>query len=305
MTKNKFIAGALAIMLMLVTFAAFTPAALAADAALGLGSSGNAVTALQNRLISLGYCDFSSASGYFGALTRMAVIRFQCINGLNGDGIVGSSTSSLLYSSSAKSLVINTGAYGEAVAALQSRLAALGYFNASATGYYGSVTKAAVVDFQRACGIAADGIAGPVTRVRLFSSGAPYKQAASSQSKIADIALAQLGKAYVYATQGPDTFDCSGLAYYSMINAGYRVDRLSAAGYSALSYWTKITDASSLQKGDLLFFKSDTSSYISHMGIYIGGGEFVHASSGQGVVMTSSLSNTYWARNFVFARRVS
>jgi cell wall-associated NlpC family hydrolase len=53
-----------------------------------------------------------------------------------------------------------------------------------------------------------------------------------------------------------------------------------------------------------VFFKSDTSSYISHMGIYTGGGQFVHASSGQGKVMVSSIDNAYWARNFVLARRV-
>ncbi|MDD5018767.1 MAG: NlpC/P60 family protein, partial [Eubacteriales bacterium] len=79
--------------------------------------------------------------------------------------------------------------------------------------------------------------------------------------------------------------------------------RMSAAAYSAYSAWTKITGTSSLKKGDILFFHSDTSGSISHAGIYIGGGEFVHASSGQGEVMVSALDNVYWARNYSFARR--
>ena len=132
-----------------------------------------------------------------------------------------------------------------------------------------------------------------------------YAAAYTSNNEIAEIALAQEGKTYVLGGNGPDEYDCSGLAYYAITNAGYSVDRLSASAYSEYSAWTKITDTSSLKKGDLVFFKSDTSSYISHMGVYIGDGQFVHASSGQGEVMVSDLSNTYWVRNFVFARRVS
>lgn len=272
--------------------------------ALKMGSSGSEVTRLQQRLLNLGYLDYKGATGYYGSVTQTAVIRFQRINGLGIDGVAGSATQAKLYGSNAKSLVLKTGSSGEPVSALQTRLRDLGFYTyGSITGYYGSVTQSAVMRFQQACGLSADGIAGPATRIKLFSYDACTAVTVSA-SKIADIALAQNGKPYVLGAEGPSTYDCSGLAHYAVNNAGYSVPRYSASVYSTHAAWTKINGTSALQKGDLLFFRSDTSSYIGHMGIYIGDGEFVHASSGQGRVMVSTLSNTYWARNYVHARRV-
>lgn len=273
-------------------------------ASLKIGSSGSEVTKLQNRLHTLGYLDYSGSTGYYGSVTKTAVIRFQKNNGLTADGVAGSATTSKLYSSSAKSLVLKIGSSGEAVSALQQKLSSLGFYKyGTITGYYGSVTKDAVVRFQQASGLSADGIAGPATRIKLFSGNVPQAPA-SSVSKIADIALAQSGKPYVLGDEGPSSYDCSGLIHYAVNNAGFSVKRYSAAVYSEYSAWTKIWGTSSLKKGDIVFFRSDTSANIGHMGVYIGNGEFVHASSGQGRVMVSTLNNTYWARNYVFARRV-
>ncbi len=281
------------------------PTAFAADTGLlKLGSSGSAVTALQNRLLTLGYMDSSAATDYFGVVTRTAVIRFQSRSGLAADGVVGPATNAKLYSSGAPRLVLTVGSRGEAVTAVQARLRDLGYIDSSnVTGYYGSATKAAAADFQRASGIYTDGVTGPVTRRALFSDNAVRKAAVSSASKIADIALTQLVKPYALGTQGPDSYDCSGLAYYAMTNSGFSAGRFSAAAYSENAAWAKITSISSLQKGDLVFFRPDTS-YISHMGVYIGSGQFVHASSGQGKVMISNFGNSYWANCFALARRV-
>lgn len=285
------------------------PTAFAASASLKIGSSGSDVTTLQNRLLALGYMDYPNATGYFGAVTKTAVARFQGYNGLVSDGVVGPATSSAIYSTAAKTLLLNIGSRGEAVSTLQGRLRDLGYTTSdNVTGYYGAVTKSAVTSFQSANGVYSDGIAGPATRAKLFSSSAVRKTAAppaSQAATIADIALAQLNKPYVLGGNGPSSFDCSGLAYYAMTNAGFGVSRLSASAYSENSAWTKVTGTSSLKKGDLVFFHPDTtSSYISHMGIYIGNGQFVHASSGQGKVMTSSF-NSYWLGVFSFARRVA
>lgn len=289
----------------LMVLVVLMPTAFAADTGLlKIGSSGQAVTALQNRLLTLGYMDYSTPTAYYGAITRAAVVRFQGMNGLGADGVVGPATNAKLYSSNAPKLVLNVGSRGEAVTALQARLRDLGYTDSSnVTGYYGNITKAAVAEFQRASGLGADGIAGPVTRRALFSGNAVRKTATASAAKIADIALTQLGKPYVLGGNGPSSYDCSGLAYYAMINAGYSVSRQSAASYSENTAWTKITGISSLQKGDLVFFHPDTN-YISHMGVYIGNGQFVHASSGQGKVMTSSFSS-YWVNAYAFARRVA
>ena len=288
---------------------ATAPGALAASLTLKTGSTGSEVTKLQNKLIQLGYTDFTSATGNYGSATKTAVVRFQSNNGLTADGIAGSATQSRLYSSSAKSLTLKEGSSGEAVQTLQLRLKSLGYFSGTGTGYYGPVTKAAVITFQKAVGLIADGVAGPQTRYKAFASGTPSTgpapSAGTSNAAIADIALAQLGDPYLLGGNGPSSFDCSGLAYYAMTQAGFSVSRLSAAAYSGQSSWTKITDTGSLQKGDLLFFYSENWSSINHMGVYTGGGQFVHASSGQGKVMVSDLSNSYWAGHFALARRVS
>jgi peptidoglycan hydrolase-like protein with peptidoglycan-binding domain len=309
--KKKHLRRIVTVICIIAVLISTAPGALAAGATLKVGSSGSEVTKLQNRLIALGYTDFSASTGYYGSATKTAVTRFQGQNGLTADGVAGSATQGKLYSSSAKSLTLKTGSSGEAVQALQLRLKALGHFSGTGTGYYGVVTKAAVTSFQKASGLTADGIAGAKTRTKAFSSNAVSAGSTASASTgsgsaaIADIALAQLGDPYVLGANGPDSFDCSGLAYYAMTNAGFPVSRLSAAAYSGQSTWAKITDTGSLKKGDLLFFYSESWSSINHMGVYTDSGQFVHASSGQGKVMTSDLSNTYWAGHFAFARRVS
>ena len=295
----------LVVCVLTILFAA-VPTAMAAGATMSLGSRGDDVTELQNKLLTLGYLDYPSATGYYGALTKTAVIRFQNNNGLGADGIAGPLTQNKLYSSTAKSLILKVGSSGEAVQTLQLQLKKLGYFSGTGTGYYGSVTRAAVIAFQRANGLSADGIAGPATRKKAFSNNTASAPniASTSAAAIADIALKQMDKPYALGGNGPSRYDCSGLAYYAMTNAGYKVPRYSASAYSDMSSWSKISKTGSLQKGDLVFFRSDTSSYISHMGIYTGDGQFVHASSGQNRVMVSSIDNVYWARNFVLARRV-
>lgn len=295
----------LIVCVLTILFAA-VPTAMAAGATMSLGSRGDNVTALQNKLLTLGYLDYPSATGYYGALTKTAVIRFQNNNGLGADGIAGPLTQNKLYSSTAKSLILKVGSSGEAVQTLQLQLKKLGYFSGTGTGYYGSVTREAVIAFQRANGLSADGIAGPATRKKTFSNNTASAPniATTSAAAIADIALKQIDKPYALGGNGPSRYDCSGLAYYAMTNAGYKVPRYSASAYSDMSSWSKISKTGSLQKGDLVFFRSDTSSYISHMGIYTGDGQFVHASSGQNRVMVSSIDNVYWARNFVLARRV-
>ena len=249
-------------------------------------------------------------TGYFGALTQTAVTRYQHINGLTADGIAGPQTLNSLYGGSARSLVLRAGSSGEAVQTMQLRLKSLGYFSGTGTGHFGQVTLDAVRSFQRANGLVVDGIAGPMTRRALFANNVNPPTAApaapvSNAAAIADIALSQNGKPYAWGGNGPATYDCSGLAYYAMTQAGFNVSRFSSAGYSGVSSWAQIWGRNGLQKGDLLFFRSDTSSSIGHMGVYIANGEFVHASSGQGRVMVSTLDNTYWARNYLFARRVA
>ena len=119
-----------------------------------------------------------------------------------------------------------------------------------------------------------------------------------------EIAHTQIGKPYSYGSSGPNSYDCSGFVYYCLKNSGVAASRLSSAGYSGVSRWDTITNVNSLQAGDLVYFKSDKSSSVSHIGIYLGGGSMIHSAPSSNGVAVSSMSSGYYARNFLGAKRV-
>ena len=90
---------------------------------------------------------------------------------------------------------------------------------------------------------------------------------------IANSALSKRGCQYVWGASGPDTFDCSGLVWWACNENGVKFERTTA---SQLSKMGKSVKYEELQAGDIITFKTDPS-YISHVGIYIGNGQMVHA----------------------------
>jgi peptidoglycan DL-endopeptidase CwlO len=104
--------------------------------------------------------------------------------------------------------------------------------------------------------------------------------ASGGASAVVNYAMAQVGDAYVYGAGGPDAFDCSGLTSAAWAQAGVSLPRTSGAQMSAGTPVS--TDA--LAPGDLVFYYSP----VSHVGIYIGNGQIVHAANpGTGVQVTS------------------
>ncbi len=127
------------------------------------GSQGAAVSTLQTRLSQFGFYR-GAADGIFGPGTESAVIQFQRSRGLIADGIVGTQVFQALNGSvpSTPSYPVSglsVGSSGAAVEALQRRLRELNYFNTTVTGYYGSVTRDAVLQFQQRNGLQATGVA--------------------------------------------------------------------------------------------------------------------------------------------------
>lgn len=121
-----------------------------------------------------------------------------------------------------------------------------------------------------------------------------------SYSSIAEFARAQVGKPYVYACSGPDAFDCSGLVLRAYSNIGIYLPH-SAESQSGYGYAVSMDN---LQPGDMLFYTTDGSGTVSHVGIYVGDGMMVHASApGIGVIMTNIYDNWYQSR-FMGARRL-
>lgn len=137
----------------------------------------------------------------------------------------------------------------------------------------------------------------PVSAATLKNS-ANY-QGASLAKQIIATAKQYIGVPYVWGGTSPSGFDCSGLTYYVFKRHGITLNRNSASQYQHGTYVSK----SNLQPGDLVFFANTYREGISHVGIYIGDGQFIHASSSQGVTI-SFLSNSYWSSHYYGARRV-
>ena len=102
------------------------------------------------------------------------------------------------------------------------------------------------------------------------------------------IASEMVGTPYRYGGASPGGFDCSGLVYYSYHKAGYRVPRTSQLQYQD-SLPVKSAHA---REGDLLFFRIEGK--VSHVGVYLGNRQFIHAPSSGKHVSIASLDNPYW-----------
>ena len=127
------------------------------------------------------------------------------------------------------------------------------------------------------------------------------KQSYSSDiDKVVEVALAQVGKPYIWASANPNIgFDCSGLTYYAFKQAGINLNRTS---YTQINNGVSV-DSKDLRKGDLVFFNNG-GGRISHVGIYIGNNQFVHASSPRTGVIVSKLFGSYFGNTYVGARRI-
>ena len=236
------------------------------------GADGQDVKALQEQLVDLGYLSEKAVDRVYGPVTIAAVEAFQKRNGLHVDGLAGEKTLELLYSDNAKiSKELQKQQEAEAAAKKKEEEEARKKAEAEAKK---KATKKPTATPKKD------------TRIDRFISAASSK----------------LGCEYVLGAKGPNKFDCSGLVYYCLRQAGVGGNRLNAAGYSQKSSWKKIESIGSLKRGDIIFFRSDTDKHVNHTGIYVGGGNMIDASSGNGKVIKRPLS-AYWKRNFVCARR--
>ena len=118
---------------------------------------------------------------------------------------------------------------------------------------------------------------------------------------VIDLAHKQLGKPYVWGAEGPNSFDCSGLVYYVYKNAAsITLPRTSSAQYSA----GVAVSRSNLKAGDLIFSSTDGTGNITHVSIYVGDGQMIHAPRTGKNVEKVSINNSYWSKAYVGARRV-
>lgn len=304
------------------------------DGLFKLGTSHPEVSNIQRRLEQLGHYTYGRITQYYGPITQEAVKSFQRANGLAVDGIAGPATLAKLEGSNANttqnpsstnspstSTLLRLGTRGKEVSDVQRRLEELGFYKHSAiTEYYGSITQAAVKEFQRVNGLLSDGIVGNATRNKLFGSDAksapkdntPSRgegtNSGSQAENLIEFAKKFLGIPYKYGGNGPSSFDCSGFTTYVFRNSGVSLPRTASAQANS-GIGMKIANSKDLIPGDLVYFtntRGGGNRSIDHTGIYIGGGQFIHASSsssGSGVKI-DTLSSGWYSDGFCWGRRV-
>ena len=132
------------------------------------------------------------------------------------------------------------------------------------------------------------------------SSYNPPASSTSSVQAVLNLAYSKIGSPYVWGAEGPNSFDCSGFTYYVFRNAaGVSLPRTS----SAQSGYGKTVSKSNLQPGDLVFFNTSGKG-VSHVGIYVGGGNMIHSPSSGKTVSVTSINSSYYSSRFVTAKRV-
>ena len=120
-------------------------------------------------------------------------------------------------------------------------------------------------------------------------------------AQIVALARAQCGKSYIYGAAGPNAFDCSGLTSWLYKTYGYSIARGAAAqtgnGYAV--------SRQNLQPGDLVFFSNESSGgRVGHVGIYVGNGRLVHASTPSRGVLEENMNSSWFNQHYMGARRI-
>ena len=129
----------------------------------------------------------------------------------------------------------------------------------------------------------------------------PSTPSTNKVQAVIDLAHKQLGKPYVWGAEGPNSFDCSGLIYYVYKNAAsITLPRTSSDQYSA----GVAVSRSNLKAGDLIFSSTDGTGNITHVAIYVGDGQMIHAPRTGKNVEKVSINKSYWNKAYVGARRV-
>ena len=246
---------------------------------LKLGMKGSEVKAVQKRLKALGYLTSNGqVNGYFGDVTENAVEEFQRRNGLSADGTVGAKTLEKLNSSSAKKAKVTPKPTVKATAKPKA--------TSKATSKTGGGSK-------------------PTSKPGSNATAKPVSTSARGADKLISIAESKIGCPYSRGAKGPNKFDCSGFVYWCMKQAGFSGGYMTSITWRSCTRYPRINSMSQIQRGDILVFKGNSMA-TGHVGIYLGGGRMIDASSGAGQVrITSSvLSGTYWKQHFLMAYRI-
>ena len=196
---------------------------------------------------------------------------------------------------------LGLGDQGTEIAEIQGSLVQRGY-DVSADGTFGPATTDAIKSFQETVGINANGLVDSVTYKALLGKDMPEDLAHGSNymnRRIIETSKQYIGVPYVFGGNSPKTgLDCSAYVKLVFSQVGINLPRTADVQYTV---GTPVSTAD-LIPGDVVFFQTYAPG-ASHVGIYLGEGNFIHASSSKGVTI-SSLSSAYYSTHYIGARRM-
>jgi cell wall-associated NlpC family hydrolase len=258
-----------------------------------VGRTGSKAGAVECLLHQAGYATSQNRSFSSADATKLAA--FQTEHTLKPTGKTNGATWAALIAQGSTPALVH-GDTGSSVRRLQLALRALGHAELPGTTLYGDLTRAAVKDLQAKVGLPVTGRTSGAEWAALQSGGQAVAPPAGSGSEVpptataGEVALAfakdQLGEKYKYAAAGPNAWDCSGLTMKAWAAAGVTLPHNAAAQYKI---GAKVKQAD-LQPGDLVFFYSGP----SHVGIYAGDGQIIHAPKPGKTVTYIKVSSMPW-----------
>ena len=248
------------------------------------GDEGADVEGFQERLKELGYN--VSVTGYFGSDTTKAVAYFQRMTGLTDDGCVGAQTKEALYDDEAEHSI----EYWE-------RLKAKEEEKKSSSKKSDSSSKSE----KKSSSKKSD---SSKSEKKSSDSGSSEKKKSTTKksdpgsvSSFIEVAESLAGTPYVSGGKSESGVDCSGFVYLALKNSGNSIGYMTSGGWAGSGYPT-VYSMDELERGDIVCFSG-------HVGIYLGGGDMIDASSSQGKVRYCSniQGSDYWTSHFKCGKR--
>ena len=249
-----------------------------------VGTEGTDVQHIQERLAYYGYLGKSQVTGYYGDKTQAAVKSFQSRNGIKADGAVGYKTIQVLLRDDAKKAPATPKPATPKPTKKPSTSS-----KPTATPKPGTTPKPTATPKPD------DGDTGSGSTIN-------YGQGIEAFIRIAE---SKLGCRYVRGAKGPNSFDCSGFVYWCLNQAGVKQSYMTSIAWRSCTKYRRIRSMSEIKRGDVLVFKGKSMS-TGHVGIYLGNGRMIDASSSKGKVRIteSVLSGSYWKDHFLMAYRI-
>ncbi len=286
------------------------------QAPLAYGDHGELVRHVQYKLKKLGYYQ-DQIDGKYGLYTEQAVRSFQSSESLEVNGEINNDTYQRLIIMEEKEALetihpllekISFGEVGERVRKVQEVLYFYGYYHGKVDGIYGRLTEEAIrrieqTDHEPQSQITfldkknTNVVEKKQKHKRENDTPEPVPVQFNTTKDVISLAKSLEGTPYQWGGTTTEGFDCSGFIYYVYKEVGLQLPRT----VNEIWNYTTLVDRPSI--GDFVFFETYQPG-PSHMGIYLGEGKFIHASSSQGVRI-SLLEENYWQTRYLGAKRIN